>query len=68
MQVQPEDTPQRGFNTIQAARYIGLSKAFLEKSRTGHTELPGPKCHKFGRRVIYLREDLDAFIEEHLAE
>ncbi len=53
----------RGLGTTAAAIYTGLSVSFLEKARVNQTTLPGPKFKRFGRRVIYLREDLDAFLD-----
>jgi hypothetical protein len=53
----------RGFSEQQAARYTGLSTSFLQKARTGITALPGPKFKKIGKRVVYLRDDLDAFLD-----
>lgn len=54
----------RGLRTRDAAEYIGFSEAFLRKARCGLTEVPGPQFKKIGSRVIYLREDLDIFLEQ----
>lgn len=56
-------TEIRGLSTALAARYIGLSVSFLEKSRINQTKLPGPKFKKLGKRVVYLRDDLDAYLD-----
>ena len=56
--------PARGLRTGDAADYIGFSQAFLRKARCGKTEISGPKFKKIGSRVVYLREDLDAFLEQ----
>ena len=53
----------RGFNTANAAGYIGWSESFLRRARLGKTKVPGPRFQKRGKRVTYLREDLDAFLE-----
>ena len=53
----------RGFSTLQAATYIGLSKSFLEKARVNQTTVPGPKVTKIGTRVLYLKEHLDAYLD-----
>ena len=53
----------RGLNTESAARYLGLSASFLEKARLNQTKTPGPKFRKKGKRVIYLRDDLDVYLE-----
>ena len=54
----------RGFNTANAAAYIDWSESFLRRARIGKTKAPGPKFKKHGKRVTYLREDLDAFLEQ----
>jgi hypothetical protein len=58
---------QRGFNTIQAAKYIGMSESFLSENRIKRVLVSGvskgPTFFKVGRRVIYLREDLDRWLE-----
>ena len=55
---------RRGFNTADAAAYIGWSPSFLRRARIGKTKAPGPNFKKHGKRVTYLREDLDAFLEQ----
>ena len=54
----------RGLRTRDAADYIGFSRAFLRKARCGKTKTAGPKFKKIGSRVVYLREDLDVFLEQ----
>ena len=51
-----------------AAKYIGMSESFLRKDRSegprkNHT--PGPPFLKIGRRVVYLIDDLDEWLEKH---
>ncbi len=53
----------RGLNTAAAARYLGLSTSFLEKARINQTTTPGPKFRRKGKRVLYLRNELDAYLE-----
>ena len=57
----------RGFNTANAAAYIGWSESFLRRARIGKTKARGPRFKKHGKRVTYLREDLDAFLEQPAA-
>lgn len=50
-----------------AARYIGMSVAFLRQTRSqgnraGRT--PGPAYRKVGRAIVYLRADLDKWLEQ----
>jgi hypothetical protein len=59
-----EHTSSRGLNTAAAAHYIGFSAAFLRKARRLKTEINGPKFRRIGNRVIYLREDLDAWLDQ----
>jgi predicted DNA-binding transcriptional regulator AlpA len=49
--------------TIAAAEYLGLSPATLETLRTRGG---GPPFVKLGRRVVYRREDLDAWLARRL--
>nr|WP_294394340.1 helix-turn-helix domain-containing protein [uncultured Sphingomonas sp.] len=50
-------------NTIDAARYVGLSKPTLERFRlTGE----GPSYCKLGGAVRYRMADLDAWLESRL--
>ena len=54
----------RGLNTSNAAQYIGFSESFLRKALMGITDVEGPNFKKIGKRVVYLREDLDAFLDQ----
>ena len=58
----------RGLNTAAAAQYIGFSSGFLRKARRGLTQVPGPKYRRISNRVVYLREDLDQFLDQFDAE
>ena len=55
----------------QAAPYIGMSRSFLRQSRMNgkrQKRTPGPPFLKIGRKVLYLAEDLDAWLMEHRHE
>jgi hypothetical protein len=55
-----ESETVRYMATEPAARYLGLSPRSLEKMRlTG----AGPVFRKFGRRVLYAMEDLEAWAQ-----
>ena len=54
----------RAFNTVDASRYAGHSEGYFKKARRGKTGTPGPKFRKIGKRVIYLREDLDEWLDQ----
>ncbi|HEU5117646.1 MAG TPA: helix-turn-helix domain-containing protein [Isosphaeraceae bacterium] len=45
-------------NTAEAAQFLGLSKSWLEVLRV---KGGGPVFKKLGRRVIYRRDDLEAW-------
>lgn len=60
------DIQQRGFNEKQAAMYIGMSVSFLRKDRMHgviRSRTPGPRWGKVGKRVVYLRDDLDSWLD-----
>ncbi|SEK98549.1 helix-turn-helix transcriptional regulator [Nitrosovibrio tenuis] len=48
-------------NTSQAARYLGLSKAFLERDRWAGAKVPFIKIGS--RAVRYRLQDLERYIE-----
>ena len=53
------------------ARYIGMSRAFLRKSRTDGTRrdhTPGPPYIRIGRTIRYDLEDLNQWIAAHRKE
>jgi len=55
----------------QAAPYIGMSRSFLRQSRMNgrrQNRTSGPPFLKIGRKVLYLAEDLDAWLLEHRHE
>ena len=56
---------QRVFRTKEAARYVGLSPAWLERARVlGH----GPRFLRLGDRAIgYCVDDLEAWLETRRA-
>ena len=60
---QEPSTEIRGLSTALAARYLGLSESFLEKARVNQTKLPGPTATKIGKRIIYLKENLDSYLD-----
>lgn len=54
----------RGLGTNDAAEYTSFSVSWLRKARIGLTDSPGPKFKKIGKRVVYLRDELDDFLEQ----
>ena len=58
-----------GFNTVEAAEYIGVSAQWLRMSRMKNPSWPGPRYVKVGgRTVIYLRRHLDEFIAHRVLD
>jgi len=51
-------------NTLQAAQFLGLSKAFLERDRWAGAKVPFIKIG--ARAVRYRLEDLQAYIESRV--
>ena len=59
---------RRGLSEAEAADYIGMSRSFLRQARMDgkrQNRTPGPPFSKIGRKVLYLRDDLDTWLEEH---
>jgi predicted DNA-binding transcriptional regulator AlpA len=53
--------PPRLLRTEEAARFLGLSGRTLEKHRCTGT---GPTFRKLGGRVVYVLDDLQAWIQQ----
>jgi predicted DNA-binding transcriptional regulator AlpA len=51
-------------NTREAARYLGLSKAFLERDRWAGAKVPFIKIST--RAVRYRQQDLDDYIQSRV--
>lgn len=47
----------------EAANYLRVSKSFLDKARLTGT---GPPFVRLGKRILYIREDVDAWIRKQL--
>jgi predicted DNA-binding transcriptional regulator AlpA len=55
---------KRGLRENEAANYCGLSAPLLRLGRRGKTKTSTPPFVKIGRRVIYLQDDLDVWLEQ----
>ena len=58
-------------NRKAGAPYIGMSRSFLRQSRMNgrrQNRTSGPPFLKIGRKVLYLADDLDAWLLEHRHE
>jgi len=59
---------RRGLSEAEAAEYIGMSRSFLRQARMDGrrpNRTPGPPFTKIGRKILYLKDDLDAWLEAH---
>lgn len=66
--LQATQPQRRGLSEAEAATYIGMSRSFLRQARMDGKRLnrtPGPPFSKIGRKVLYLKDDLDNWLEEH---
>ena len=62
---------RRALIEADAADYVGMSVSFLRQSRMDgirENRTPGPPFVKIGRAVRYLKEDLDAWLEQYRQE
>ncbi|EKE70222.1 helix-turn-helix transcriptional regulator [Gallaecimonas xiamenensis] len=67
---------QRALTEIEASQYIAMSRSYLRQARmegNRKNRTPAPPFIKIGRAVRYLREDLDAWLDqfqrlEHLGQ
>jgi len=53
----------RGMREREAAVYIGVAPKTLANWRSAGK---GPRFYKLGRMIVYRREDLDRYFDEHL--
>jgi len=59
---------KRGYNTTEAANYIGLSESLLRQARMASKDIDAPKHTKLScRKIIYLLEDLDKWLDSQVA-
>ena len=61
-------TNKRGFTEQEASQYIGMSRSFLRQDRMNgfrKNRTPGPNYVKIGTSIRYLKEDLDAWLENY---
>ena len=61
--MQTQDTTPKKYTRSQAAAYLGVKAGTLSNWASTHRySLP---YIKFGRKVMYLKTDLDAFLKKH---
>lgn len=62
------DLNRPNFNEEAAAFFLGVSISSLRKSRMNggrKNYLPPPPFHKLGRRVIYVKDELQRYLSKH---
>ena len=62
---------RRGYSEEETAYYLGISRASLRQGRMeGRREkrLPPPPYVRLGRKILYLKDDLDRWLEENRHE
>lgn len=67
----PTELEPVALNEAQAAKHIAMSRSFLRKSRMNGNQLrhtPAPPYCRIGRKILYLRADLDAWLKSHRVE
>jgi hypothetical protein len=58
----------RGLSEAQASKYLGISRSSLRQGRMDgvrHNRMPPPPFVQLGRKIIYLIDDLDQWLEQH---
>ena len=61
-------TNKRVYTTAEAAQYLGISTSTLRQGRMNGARtnrLKVPPHIKAGRKVLYLHDDLEAWIHQH---
>ena len=59
---------KRGLSEAETAQYLGVSRSTLRQSRMDgprQGRIPSPPFVRAGRRIIYLLDDLDGWLERH---
>ncbi len=67
----PIELEPAALTEAQAAKHIAMSRSFLRKSRMNgnrHRQTPAPPFCRIGRKILYLRADLDAWLRRHRVE
>ena len=62
MEIQESDC---AVNDVQAAELLNFK---VQTLRNWRFQGRGPAYHKIGRRVVYLRSDLEKFLKQHRVE
>ena len=63
-----DNNEKRGLSSKEAAAYLGLAESTLRQSRMDgkrENRIQPPTFVKCGKKIIYLRDDLDRWLEAH---
>lgn len=66
--VNKNEMDRRGYSEEEAAHYLGISRISLRQGRMeGRREnrMPPPPFVRLGRKILYLKDDLDRWLENH---
>lgn len=57
---------KNAYSTPEAAKYIGMSVSYMRKEQLASKHGQGTKLPfvRIGRRIVYLKSDLDQFLSE----
>lgn len=59
----------RGYSEAEAALYLGISRGSLRVGRMevkpSHFKMTTPPFVKLGKKVLYLKDDLDRWLEDN---
>jgi hypothetical protein len=61
----------RAMSESEAATYVGVSRISLRQGRCNgrrNNQMPPPPYVKIGRKILYLRDDLDRWLENNRIE
>jgi hypothetical protein len=62
---QSEGALRRALNEAAASEYTDIARPTLRQGRMGIAKCPTPPYVRLGRKIVYLKDDLDRFLEAH---
>jgi len=65
------ENQRRALDEKETAIYIKMSRSFLRQDRMNgprENRTPGPRFVRIGRRIRYLKDDLDKWLEAHAVD
>lgn len=64
----PQNPQKRGLDEAEAANYLNVSRSSLRQGRMDgkrDNRMPPPPFVRLGKKIIYLIDDLDRYLEAH---